>query len=98
MIWNRSKWVKDPDTGKRRQVLRPRADWVVREDEMLRIIPRSTWEAAKQRQKIRQVEVGDKIRKGIKKGCGRAPRYAFSGLIKCEACGSNPAAASTARA
>ena len=88
-IWNRSKSVKDPDTGKRRQVQRPRGEWIQREDESLRIVPQETWEAVKHRQRIRQAEVGDNIRRGIKKGCGRAPRYAFSSLIKCELCGSN---------
>jgi DNA invertase Pin-like site-specific DNA recombinase len=88
-VWNRAKWVKDPDTGKRRQVLRPRGEWIVREDEALRIVPQATWDAVKHRQRVRQTEVGDKIRKGIKKGCGRAARYAFSTLIKCEVCGSN---------
>jgi hypothetical protein len=80
--------VKDPDTGKRRQVLRPRGEWIVRDDESLRIVPQATWDAVKHRQHVRQAEVGDKIRKGIKKGCGRAPPYAFSTLIKCEVCGS----------
>jgi hypothetical protein len=60
----------------------------VRDDESLRIVPQVTWDAVKHRQHVRQAEVGDKIRKGIKKGCGRAPPYAFSTLIKCEVCGS----------
>jgi site-specific DNA recombinase len=88
-IWNRSKWVKDPDTGKRRAVQRPRAEWIVQEDESLRIVPQATWDAAKQRQRQRQAEVGDKVKRGLAHGVGRAPRYAFSGLVKCEVCGSN---------
>ena len=88
-IWNRSKWMKDPDTGKRRQVLRPHGEWIIRENEDDRIVPQATWDAVKTRQRIRQAEVGDRIRKGFKKGLGRAPRYAFSSLIKCELCGSN---------
>ena len=81
--------MKDPDTGKRRQVLRPHGEWIIRENEDDRIVPQATWDAVKTRQRIRQTEVGDKIRKGFKKGLGRAPRYAFSSLIKCELCGSN---------
>ena len=46
-------------------------------------MPQVTWDAVKHRQHVRQAEVGDKIRKGIKKGCGRAPPDAFSTLIKC---------------
>src|SRR5688572_20389862 len=39
VIWNRAKWTKDPDSGKRRAVQRPRSAWIVREDESLRIVP-----------------------------------------------------------
>ena len=27
-VWNRRKWVKDPTTGKRRNVRRPESEWV----------------------------------------------------------------------
>jgi len=88
-IWNRSKWIKDPDTGKRRQVQRPRSEWIVNVDEDQRIIAQATWDAAKLRQRQRRAEVGDKVRKGLAHGLGRQPRYAFSTLVKCEVCGSN---------
>jgi site-specific DNA recombinase len=88
-IWNRSKWVKDPDTGKRRQVMRPRSEWIVNVDEAGRIVDQATWDAVKLRQRQRRATVGDKVRKGLAHGVGRQPRYAFSTLIKCEVCGSN---------
>lgn len=88
-IWNRSKWVKDPDTGKRRQVMRPRSEWIVTENEADRIVDAATWEAVKLRQRQRRRDVGDKVRRGLAHGVGRAPRYAFSTLVKCEVCGSN---------
>jgi site-specific DNA recombinase len=34
-------------------------------------------------------EVGEKIRRGLKGAGGHGPRYLFSGLMKCEACGSS---------
>jgi hypothetical protein len=31
LIWNRSEWVKDPDSGKRTRRERPQDQWTVRE-------------------------------------------------------------------
>jgi site-specific DNA recombinase len=89
VIWNRTKWIKDPDSGGRRCVQRSSSEWIVREDATLRIVPADLWEAAKARQRQRRAEVGDRIRSGKAKGLGRAPRYPFSGVIQCESCGSN---------
>jgi site-specific DNA recombinase len=36
--WNTSEWRKDPDTGKRKRVMRPRSEWVSSVDESLRIV------------------------------------------------------------
>jgi hypothetical protein len=44
--WNTSEWRKDPDTGKRRRVMRPRAEWITHVDESLRIISDDLWERA----------------------------------------------------
>jgi site-specific DNA recombinase len=88
-IWNRSKWIKDPDTGKRRCVQRPRAEWVVTEDESARIVPQELWERVKARQSRRSAESGTKIASGKRSAGGPGPRYLFSGLMKCEACGSS---------
>jgi DNA invertase Pin-like site-specific DNA recombinase len=38
VIWNRSEWVRDPDTGMRKRKERPPTEWIVREDEALRIV------------------------------------------------------------
>ena len=88
-IWNRSKWVKDPDTGKRRQVMRPRSEWIVTVDEADRIVEQATWDAVKLRQRQRRATIGDKVRKGLARGVGRAARHAFSTIVRCEVCGSN---------
>lgn len=88
-IWNRSKWIKDPDTGKRRCVQRPRADWIVREDESQRIVPQELWDRVKARQQRRAMVAGDKIARGKRSAGGHGPRYLFSGLMKCERCGSS---------
>jgi site-specific DNA recombinase len=87
--WNRSKWIKDPDSGARRCVQRPRSEWIVRDVPELRIISQQLWDRVKARQAQRAGEVGDRVRSRLKKGMGRAPRYLLSSLLKCSHCGSN---------
>ena len=88
-IWNRSQWIKDPDSGRRRSVQRPRSEWIVRDTPELRLVPDLLWNAVKARQKRRQHDVGDKVRQGLKHSTGRGPRYLFSSILKCANCGSN---------
>ena len=89
-IWNRSEWVKDPDTGKRKRIERKESDWVVTEMPELRIIPQDLWNAVKARQnQIRQDSAH--LRKALNNPNSRSHggKYIFSGLLKCGCCGSN---------
>ncbi|MBK7822965.1 MAG: recombinase family protein [Tessaracoccus sp.] len=47
MIWNRSQWVKDPDTGRRVRLDRPASEWQTVEAPELRIISDDLWNAAR---------------------------------------------------
>lgn len=76
-IWNRSQWIKDPDTGARRRVERPRHEWIGREDETLRIIVQELWE----RVKARTTSTPNAGRRGA------AHRTPFGGLMTCGKCG-----------
>ena len=91
-VWNRSQWVKDPDSGKRVVRDRPREEWIVRTLPELRIVSDSLWRRVEARRRRATVRVGAAIQAGILKATkgrgGRAPRYALSGLLKCEVCGS----------
>ncbi|HSP31764.1 MAG TPA: recombinase family protein, partial [Halomonas sp.] len=42
-VWNRSQWVKDPDSGKRKRIERPSAEWRRAEVPDLRLVDRETW-------------------------------------------------------
>ncbi len=89
-IWNRSQWIKDPDTGKRCRFERPESEWVVTELPELRIVPQDLWERVKARQRDqyeRSTEFRDKLHAGAR--TGRGPKYLFSGLLKCGVCGGN---------
>lgn len=80
MVWNRLRYIKDPDTGKRISRLNPEEDWVVQDVPELRIIDQLTWEAVKAKQ-------GDLTAKGPELWKKNRPKNLFSGLIKCGCCG-----------
>lgn len=73
VVWNRSRWVKDPDTGIRHRHERPESEWIVQACEPM--IDRETWSLAQSRFNKRP-------------GRGGAPRYLLSGLLECATCGS----------
>src|SRR5665213_306896 len=79
-IWNRSQWLKDPDTKKRERRGRPRSEWQVIERPDLRIVDDETWNMAQRR-------IHTPRARGGGQGCGPKPRTLFGGLIRCEACG-----------
>jgi len=54
---NTSEWRKDPDTGKRRRVMRPHSEWITHVDESLRIVSDDLWERAQRRSRPAPNEV-----------------------------------------
>jgi site-specific DNA recombinase len=77
LVWNRSVWVKDPDSGRRSRRERPEAEWIV--SDCPRIVAPGTWQAAAARLRARAT--------GERKGHGLR-RFLLSGILVCEACGS----------
>lgn len=51
LVWNRLRYIKDPDTGRRVSRLNPESEWIIQEVPELRIIDQELWEAVKKRQK-----------------------------------------------
>jgi site-specific DNA recombinase len=83
LIWNRLRYVKNPDTGKRISRLNPNAEWITKEIPFLRIVSDELWNAAKDRQSVTRRTI---TRSG-NIGFARRPQYLFSGLSKCGVCG-----------
>ncbi|WP_429032364.1 recombinase family protein [Bradyrhizobium sp. I1.14.4] len=50
LVWNRLRYLKDPDTGKRVSRLNPESEWVILDVPELRIVDQDTWDAVKTRQ------------------------------------------------
>ncbi len=44
LVWNRQRFVKDPNTGRRVARPNPESEWVVQEVPELRIVPQDLWE------------------------------------------------------
>ncbi|MEZ0468782.1 resolvase, partial [Phaeobacter sp. SYSU ZJ3003] len=82
-IWNRLRYIKDPQTGKRVSRLNPESDWVITTVPELRIIDDTLWEAVKSRQGALKSKGT-----GIPVWDRRRPRTLFSGLMECGCCGS----------
>lgn len=80
LVYNRTRFARDPDTGKRLSRPNPRDQWTVAETPELRIVDKATWDAARARQAARSLLPGHKL---------RLPKHAFSGLLRCALCGSS---------
>ncbi|MXY39297.1 MAG: recombinase family protein [Rhodospirillaceae bacterium] len=92
LVWNRQRFLKNPDTGKRVARLNPPEEWIIVEVPELRIVDDELWQAAK----ARQGEISEKYATSI--AATRAaqanylnsthrPRYLLSGLLECGMCG-----------
>ncbi|MCH2038148.1 MAG: recombinase family protein, partial [Rickettsiales bacterium] len=78
MIWNRQRYVKNPDTGKRVTRLNPENEWIRKDVPEMRIIEQELWDKVKERQ------AG--LSKSRLTDCQR-PKMLLTGLIKCGCCG-----------
>nr|WP_081762311.1 MULTISPECIES: recombinase family protein [Paracoccus] len=88
IVWNRQRFVKDPNTGKRQARPNPEEEWVIQVAPELRILDDDLWNAVKARQeknKIARKENGEADLSRI--NTRRRPKYLFSGLTKCSCCG-----------
>jgi hypothetical protein len=86
LVWNRQRFIKDPDTGKRVSRLNPESEWVTQDAPELRIVDNELWQRVKERQKSLSFTVS-KRHDDNPMLASKRPRYLFSGLIKCGVCG-----------
>lgn len=73
-VWNRSRWIKHPDTGRRLRKERQESEWIITEHRELAIVDSATWDA---------VQARARRKAGAK---GRPIRYLFSGILRCAEC------------
>lgn len=77
-VWNRSRWVKHPDSGRRVRQERPASEWVTTEHPELAIVELAAWDAVQRRLRGQSRNTGTK---------GRPPKHLLSGLLRCGDCG-----------
>jgi len=88
IVWNRQRFIKDPEKGKRQARPNPVSEWIVQDVPEWRIVEDELWNAAKARQdaiKVRKEDDGREPQNSFRDR--RRPKYIFSGLIKCACCG-----------
>ena len=85
LVWNRLRYLKDPDTGRRVSRPNPESDWVIQDVPDLRVIEQEVWEAAKARQA--SLAFGERESTANPMNPRRRPKHLFAGLIKCGCCG-----------
>ena len=74
-IWNRTESRRDPRTGRRRRFQKPESEWIVDEDEGLRIVPQGLWDTVRAKRKAaRRSWPGGKGRRGFSKKQGSRQR------------------------
>ena len=87
MVWNRLRYVKNPDTGKRISRLNPETAWITREVPECRIVPQELWDAVKVRQGSAKRDTRPDAASARPFWQQTRPRYLLSGLMRCGACG-----------
>ena len=91
LVWNRQRFIKDPDNGKRQARPNPPSDWITEHVPTLRIISDSLWSRVKARQgAIRDDILVERVQNPAapKTERARRARYLLSGLLQCGCCGS----------
>jgi site-specific DNA recombinase len=88
-VWNKTMFLKDPETGKRAPVARPKDDWLVEERPDLAILDGDLW--ARVHARLQAVREAYGAATQYKRPRGQAPevysRHLLSGLMRCAICG-----------
>src|SRR5713226_3664541 len=86
MVWNRQRFLKDPDTGKRVARPNPPSEWITKDVPELRIVDDEAWKAVRDRYASvqRKWATADESKRFNQ---FKRPKYLFSGLTKCGECG-----------
>ena len=84
LVWNRLRYIKDPETGKRVSRLNAESEFIVQDVPALRIVEDDLWHAVKARQEENKATWDTDA---LKFWDRKRPRYLLSGLVRCGVCG-----------
>jgi site-specific DNA recombinase len=88
VVWNRSRFVKQPGTNKRVRRERPRDEWRTVEQPDLRIIDGNLWQRVQSRLAWVASAYGQGSRPGLQPRAASSPQL-LTGFLKCGSCGAN---------
>ena len=86
-VWNRTQKTRNPETGRKVSKPRPKRDWTRVEVPEWRIVPQELWNAVEARNEEMSRRFGASRLGGMNR-TENARSYLFSGLLRCEPCGS----------
>ena len=89
LVWNKQRYIKDPNTRKRVARLNPEEAWIVQSVPGMRIVDDALWQAVKRLQTETRGVVTDirAVGAGVRPEKARRAAYLLSGLLKCGVCG-----------
>ncbi len=91
LVWNRLRYLKNPQTGKRVSRINSKSEWIVTEVPDLRIVDEELWQAVKARQENIAIQYADVIEatRSAHTALNRThrPKSLLSGLVYCGCCG-----------
>jgi site-specific DNA recombinase len=87
LVWNRQRFLKEPDTGKRIARPNPESEWVIQDVPELRIVGDELWKTVRDRQTSLQMTPKEPAANPM--GERRRPKHLFAGLARCGCCGSS---------
>jgi len=87
LVWNRLRYVKNPETGRRVSRPNPPEAWIVKDVPALRVIGQDLWQRVKQRQKVLTKDTRPDARGPRPFWKQTRPGHLLAGLMKCGACG-----------
>ena len=90
-VWNRQRFDKDPDTGKRVSRPNPKSEWVIIAVPELAVIDHRLWETVQTRleaarQAVIESHPGSLANKASRLASQRRPRWPLAGLVRCGLC------------
>ena len=87
LVWNRLRYVKDPETGKRVSRPNPPEQLIVQQVPDLRILDQDIWDGVKAAAGIEPQEYPAGSQGARPSGIASRPRFLLSGLMRCGLCG-----------
>lgn len=86
LIWNKQRYVKDPNTGKRLARLNPESAWIIRDVPDLRIVDQDLWDRVQAR--LGAIRESPMVRRSrhTQFWLKRRPKHLLTGLVHCGVC------------